>query len=332
MAVVAQVGIGYWGINILRALLDLDRVEVKYACDADQGKIEAARKNYSQVKYLSDYEDIINDNEVQAVIISTPVPTHFNLAKKALAAKKHVFIEKPITLKSQEARELVKLAKRNDRKLMVGHLLLYHPVIKSLKEALTRGSIGQPLYMYFRRTNLGKVRTVENVLWSVAPHDISIFLYLLDKKPSQTTARGACYLQPDIEDVVFTSFAYESGEIVHLHNSWLDPFKERKIVVVGEKGMLVADEMASQGKLMLFNKYVQRTPGSTEFKYTDKGAVAVVYDNKEPLKAELEHFIDCLENDKEPLSNGENGLTVLCVLEAAQESLKNDARPVKIKY
>jgi UDP-2-acetamido-3-amino-2,3-dideoxy-glucuronate N-acetyltransferase len=332
MIVAAQIGIGYWGINILRDLLTNNDCLLKYACDSDAGTIAKAKAHFPQANYISDYSLLINDPEVQAVLIATPAPTHFKLAVQALAAGKHVFIEKPITLDIGEAEQLIELAKKQNKKLMVGHLLLYHPVINALKAELHKGTIGRVLYMYCRRTNLGKVRSNENVLWSVSPHDLSVFLFLLDQRPSSAAAQGGCYLQKDIEDVVFASFNFAGGVMAHLHASWLDPSKERKIVVVGERGMLVVDETVKQNKLILYKKYVVRNDAKNDFKYVDEGGVPVPYEEKEPLKEELRHFFDCIEHNREPLSGGQNGLAVLRILAAAQKSLKSGGQSVKIIY
>ena len=325
-----QIGLGNWGLNLLRNFINLSDCSVKIACDADQRKFGQIKKTYPLLELTSDYNRLLKDDEIQAVVIATPGDTHYAVAKQALTAGKHVFIEKPMTLKSKDAKELTALAKKKNKKLMVGHLLMYHPVIRALKEQINNGAIGEVRYMYFRRANLGKIRTNENALWSLAPHDISLVLYLLKKRPLEVSSVGANYVQNGIEDVTFTSLILEGGQIANLYNSWLDPVKERRLFVIGEKGMLLADEMAENNKLKLIKKYPVTGPKGV-FNYLDDGTQNIPYEDKEPLQEECKHFISCIKNNVEPLSNGENGLEVIKILECAQLSLKNKGKPVAIK-
>jgi predicted dehydrogenase len=323
MAKIAQLGLGYWGSNLLRNFLSLKDCEMLAACDLDPAMLAKARDKYPNLTLTSDFNSLLSDKEIDALIIATPGETHFKLAKQALSAGKHVFVEKPITLKTSEAEELIRLSDKVGKKLMVGHLLLYHPAVRKLKKVLNDGVIGKVGYLYFRRANFGKVRNFENVLWSLAPHDISVLLYLLDEKPTQCSAIGARCVQPDIEDVVFTSLRFADGKIAHLHNSWLDPRKEREIVVVGEKGMLILDEVSKDGKLKLIKKHISRTSGAGGFSYEDEGETIRKFEDVEPLKVECQHFIDCVKDGQQPLTDGKNGLDVLRVLAAAQSSLDN---------
>jgi predicted dehydrogenase len=328
---VGQIGLGYWGINILRNLVASKDCTLKVACDLDQKRLQEIKCQFPGINLTDNFDSVFSDKEIDALFISTPGETHYKLAKKALNANKHVFVEKPITLSSTEAKELIELAEQKNLKLMVGHLLLYHPVIKAMKRELDAGSIGRVLYLYFQRTNMGKVRSHENVLWSLAPHDISVALHLVGRRPSSVNARGAKLLQQDIADVAFASLDFGDGLIAFIHNSWLDPVKARKITVVGEKGILIADETAKADKLRLLKKFISLDGTKSTFSYHDNGAVSVSYDDIEPLQNECHHFFECIEKNQDPLTNGRNGLEVLEILEAAQASMDDLRKPVEIK-
>jgi predicted dehydrogenase len=313
---IAQIGLGRWGKNLLRNFSALPECFLKYACDMDLSMIKKLAIEYLDIKFISDSAEILNDKMVKAIVVATPAPTHYEVARKCLESGRHVFIEKPITLDVTEAQELVALAKKQNKKLMVGHLLLYHPAITKLNELIEAGELGDLKYIYTQRLNLGTVREAENAMWSLAPHDISIVLRLFNKLPVAVAANGADIIQKNIEDVVFLDLRFVSGEIANIHVSWLDPTKTRKTIVVGSKKMAVFDE--SQNKLFIMDKGVD-----AGLKLRTGNEVVEDYTGCNPLQSECSHFIDCVRNDKDPISDGENGLNVLRVLAAAERSLKN---------
>ena len=262
------------------------------------------------------------------------MPTHYALGKKALEAGKHTFIEKPIALKAADAQDLLDTADEYGVKLMVGHLLEYHPAVAKMKELIDSGELGKVFYVYANRLNLGKVRTDENALWSFGPHDISVLNYLTGDEPVEVSARGECYLQDDVEDVVFGYIKYKSGVVGHLHVSWLDPHKSRKITVVGEKKMVVFDDMESERKITVYDKgaTTTRTKFETygEFVTLHFGDIHIPkIGNDEPLRLETQHFVDCIVNDETPRSDGRDALNVVKVLDAMEISLREGGRPVK---
>lgn len=324
----AVVGVGSWGQNLLRNFCTLLGEGCVIACDADSKRLQERQTLYSGVSMTSDFSAILDDSHVEAVVIATPAITHFALARQALQAGKHVFVEKPMALRSVEAQELISLAKQQQCLLMVDHLLEYHPAIEKLGELVPSGQLGQIFYLYSQRLNLGVIRTEENALWSLGPHDISVVLYLLGEEPQRVWAQGASYLQHSIEDVVFVSLEFSQGVRAQLHLSWLDPQKVRKLVIVGSHKMAVFDETAPQ-KLVLYNKSATMHNGS--FLLVDEGAQAVPVAEKEPLRVACEHFLDCIERKEQPRSDGHDGLRVLRVLEAAQRSLARRGEPVTLE-
>ena len=335
MSNVAIIGIGDWGRNLVRNFYEIEKVNLKVCCDLDMNALEKIREKYPSVRITTDYGEVIEDKEVDAVVIATPTQTHFDLAREALEAEKHVLVEKPLTLSHRQAQELVDLAKEKEKKLMVGHLLEYHPAVMEMRRRLSQNEIGEIYYLYSERLNLGKVRTSENALWCLAPHDISVMLYLLNTEPVEVSAYGGVFLQKKekIEDVVFVSIRFKNGVVGNLHLSWLDPNKVRKITLVGSKKMIVFDDMETRDKLKIFNKGVIKNnlEDRVEFnvRYGDINIPKI--DASEPLKLECLHFIECIEEDKTPRSDGKDGLRVVRILEAAQESLNKGGIPIKMK-
>lgn len=333
MITIGQVGLGYWGPNVLRNFANLAECQVKKCCDIDAQQLENTKRRYPLIELTQDYNELVNDPEIEALVITTPASTHYQLAKKALEADKHVFVEKPITLDIGEAEELIDLVERRGRVLMVGHLLIYHPAVTKLKEYVNSGELGGIHYIYSSRLNLGKIRHDENAMWSFAPHDLSVALYLLGEEPEAVSAHGMAYLRPDVEDVVFMTVRFPQGKVAHLHVSWLDPHKVRRITVVGSKKMAVFDDMESSEKLRIYDKGVDNLYYSSygEFLTLRFGDIYIPkIDMKEPLQLECQHFLYCIRNHQRPLSDGLEGLQVLKILDAAQRSLKNDGQLVKI--
>ena len=254
----AQIGIGYWGKNLLRNFSLLDGVEVKYICDVREEVTKQFGAIYPHSIAIQDYDRVLADESVEAVVISTETPLHFPMAKQALLSGKHVYVEKPMTQTPAEAEELVKIAEDKDRRLMVGHLLLYHPAFCYLEDAIERKLLGDVYYMHSTRVNLGIIRQKENAFESLAPHDLAVALKYMATDPVAISATGQSYLQPNIEDIVFATVFFEGGKLAHLHTSWLDPLKVRKLTVVGSSKMAVIDDMQPDKKVTLYDKGVDR--------------------------------------------------------------------------
>jgi UDP-2-acetamido-3-amino-2,3-dideoxy-glucuronate N-acetyltransferase len=315
---VAVVGVGYWGKNLARNLYQLGALEV--LCD-DEGTAEAAcRKQYPDVRFSSDFRHVLADPAIGSVVLATPAVTHFEMARVALNAGKNVLVEKPLAVDVRHGEELVRLATARRRILMVGHILRYHPAVLKLQQLIKEGVLGRINYLYSNRLNIGKIRTEENILWSFAPHDISVMLALLNEMPASVTCQGGAYLSRDVTDVTLSHFEFPSGVQAHIFVSWLHPLKEQKLVVVGSEKMAVFDDLAEH-KLVLYPHRVEwknRIPTAIKA----EGEI-VELESREPLRAECQHFLDCVESCATPVSSGEEGLRVLRVLDACQRALQN---------
>jgi predicted dehydrogenase len=331
---IGQIGIGAWGKNLLRTFGSLPGVSVPLACDSDAAQLSKLAALFKGVEFTSDPEKIINDKSFDAVVIATPPASHFDLASKALESGKDVFVEKPLVLNIEHGRKLVEIAEQNKRILMVGHIMEYHPASLKLKEYIDSGMLGKIHYLYATRLNLGKVRDIENALWSFAPHDISLIVFLLGQMPNRVTATGAAYLQKDIEDVSFMTMHFADKTMAHVHVSWLDPHKERKLTVVGSKMMAVFDDTGSSEKIWLYDKGVEtKLDYNTYGEYLSLRAGDITIpriDSTEPLKLECQHFIDCIKTRTQPRSDGRDGLKVLTILSAAQISMEQGGAPMEI--
>lgn len=334
MIKLSLVGIGTWGWNHLRTWATLENVELKWVCDLDETRLNRAKKFYPNISTTTDFEKALED--VDTVVIVTSSFNHYKLAKKALNKGLHVFVEKPMAHSLQEATELVELSEKVNKTLMVGHLLLYHPAVLKLREIISSGELGEVYYLYSHRLNLGRIRTDENVVLSLAPHDISVSNFIIPGRPIRVSARGHSYVTKDIEDVAFITIEYENGILAHIHISWLDPRKIRTLVVVGSEKMVVFDDMEPEEKLKVYDKGVVKSPfTSVEL---PPGVIAVRYGDihsprvpmKEPLREEARHFVECIENGKRPRTDGRSGLEVMAILESAMESIRNNGKPVEI--
>jgi len=329
------VGLGYWGPNLLRNFDQFNGCRVKVCCDLSEDNLNKARTQNTDIKTTDNYASLLEDPEIQAIVIATSAVTHHKLAKQAIEHGKHVFVEKPLTLDVGHAEELVQLAEQNGVKLMVGHLMEYHPAIGVLKEAVKTQELGDIYYLYSQRVNLGKIRKDENALWSFAPHDLSIIMYLLDSEPVNVSARGQSYLQTGIEDVVFLNLFFPDKVMAQIQLSWLDPHKIRRTTIVGSKKMAVFDDMEPTEMIRIYDKGVinNGTYGSFGESLSLRfGSVTIPYIKMtEPLRLECQHFLDCINNGKQPRSDGLDGLRVVKVLQAAQESLKKDGTPVHLE-
>jgi predicted dehydrogenase len=336
MIKIGLIGCGAWGKNLLRNFSNLPGCVLLSCCDENPKLIENLCPSYPKVEFTQKSQEIIQSPNLDAVVIATPPASHFHLCKAAILADKDVFVEKPLVLDTKQGKELVDLAEKKKRILMVGHIMEYHAATLKLKEYIDKGELGRVYYLYSTRVNLGKVRDIENALWSFAPHDISMILFLLEKEPVSVTATGQCYLQrdKDIEDVVFMNMQFEDGTMAHVHVSWLDPHKERRLTVVGDKKMAVFDDARSAEKIWIYDKGVDtKQDYSTYGEYLSLrfGDVLIPQiPSTEPLKTECQHFVDCVQKRKRPRSDGRDGLRVSKVLDAAQRSLKMGGAPVKI--
>jgi predicted dehydrogenase len=303
-------------------------------CDQDKAALDKLRPSVPEVEFVTDFGVVLGSPEVDAVVVATHAASHFSLAKEALERGKHVFVEKPLTLSAKDAQELLETSVRLKKVLMVGHLLRYHPAVGLLKRYIDRGDLGEVLYAYSSRVNLGKVRQDENALWSFAPHDVAVILHLIGVKPLSVSAVGQSYVRPGVEDVVFMTILFEGNRMAHVHVSWLDPHKIRKLTVVGNKKMAVFDDMEASEKIRIYDKGVDYSPDYKS--YTEAVSLRVGdiliprVDMKEPLRIECEHFIDCIAQGKTPLTGAEEGLAVVKVLEAAQKSLLQSGTLVRI--
>lgn len=320
----AVIGCGYWGKNLVRNFAELGALHT--ICDADSALVTEMAARYPGTRAETEFSRILTAEEIRGVVIAAPAAMHYSMARAALLAGKDVFVEKPLALQANEGRELVELARQKGHVLMVGHLLEYHPAVTRLKNLIDAGELGRVEYIYSNRLNLGKFRTEENILWSFAPHDISVILLLLGEMPSEVSAHGGNYLSQDIADVTLTTMSFKDGVRAHIFVSWLHPYKEQKLVVVGDKRMAVFDDMAPKDKLLLYSHgidWVGRKPVPRPAK-----PLVVETSLEEPLKIECQDFLECMETRRKPRVDGEKGLRVLQILSACQRSLEEDGPPV----
>jgi UDP-2-acetamido-3-amino-2,3-dideoxy-glucuronate N-acetyltransferase len=314
---IGHIGLGYWGKNILRNLYELN--VLKIACDSNEEIINQRKNQFPNVEYTRNIEDIISDSEIKAVTIATPSFTHYEFVKKFLLADKDVFVEKPLSLTLKEGEEIVEIAEKRKKILMVGHILNYHPAVKKIKEIVENGQMGKIQYIYSNRLNIGKLRTEENILWSFAPHDISLILMLVGENPVSVYAFGGDYLNKEIYDTTITTLKFENDIKAHIFVSWLHPYKEQKLIIIGSKGMLVFDDLTEE-KLFFYPHKIEWKDG--KIPVAQKAEYEIIPVEKgEPLRIELEHFIDCVINRKRPLTDGYEGLRVLKILDSAEKSL-----------
>ena len=321
---VGVVGLGYWGPNIARNLAAIDGCELRWLCDADDAARERLASSFPGAEATGDLDRLLADDELDAVVLATPVPTHAELAVRVLQAGKHCFVEKPLATNAADAERAVQAAADAGKLLMVGHLLEYHPAVQRLKALIDEGELGSLYYLYGNRLNLGVLRANENALWSLGAHDVSVVLHLIGEEPEECTAQGACYVQDGIEDVVFCYLRFPSGITAHLHLSWLDPHKERRLTVVGAKRMATFDDMLAEGKLAIYDKGFDQAAGSPSgtSHVTRSGEVLTPpIADSEPLRVECEHFVQCVRDGQTPRSDGHSGLRVVRVLERLQRSL-----------
>jgi len=314
---IALIGIGYWGNNILRNLSDMDLVHT--VCDTNISLIKKRQKEYQNLVFTANIKRIWQNDEIKAVIIASPAVTHYMLAKKALECGKDVLVEKPLALNVKEGKNLVSLAKKKKRILQVGHILQYHPAIIKLMNLIKAGKLGKVQYVYSNRLNIGKLRVEENILWSFAPHDISVILMLMGDMPKKISSFGKSYINEGIYDVTLTEMEFANKVMAHIFVSWLHPFKEQKLIVVGSEAMAVFDDLTKE-KLFLYSHKIKWSRGKIPVVHkSEKSAVPIKW--KEPLREELLHFAYCVAGRKTPKTDGEEGVRVLRVLEKAEKSM-----------
>lgn len=322
---VAVIGSGYWGKNLVRIFNQLG--SLKLICDRNETLIAHFKEKYPDVEICFAFNEVLSSKSIHGVVIATPAETHYTLAREALLAGKHVYVEKPLVLQEKEGEELIALAKEKNRVLMVGHLLQYHPVFVRLKELVNMGELGRINYIYSHRLNLGKIRREENILWSFAPHDISMILSLAGEEPESIFATGGNYLHQKIADVTTTHLEFPSGLRAHVFVSWLHPFKEQKLVVVGDHKMAVFDDTLPWADKLLL--YPHEIKWQNNIPVPAKAAPdRLDIPEAEPLRLECDHFLDCISKGEQPLTDGHEGLQVLKILNASQRSLNSDGQKV----
>lgn len=323
----AVVGLGYWGPNLLRNLNETGACGELTACDLDSERLERIKRRYPGVRVTTDFERILDDGTIDAVLIATPISTHYALAKRVLEAGKHCFVEKPMAHNSSAALDLVRIAEARSRTLMVGHTFEYSPPVIKIKEIISSGELGELFYISSSRVNLGLHQKDVSVIWDLAPHDFSVLFHWLNQDPVRIIAVGKDYVQRGIPDVAFITLEFESGTIANVHVSWLAPSKLRRTAVVGSRKMLVYDDTESIEKVKIFDKGVEykdpETFGEYQLSYRAGDIVSPKLGNYEPLAVEMAHFMDCIETGEKPKSDGVSGLRVVRALEAAERSIKN---------
>ncbi len=332
---IAVVGCGYWGPNLIRNFVFSSRCKLKYICDLDPKRLEYLTRLYPGINATTHFAELVEDQELDAIVIATPVNFHFELARKGLEAGKHILLEKPMASSAAQCRELIDLAERKKLTLMVGHTFIYSSPVRMIKEIVERGEIGDILYISAQRLNLGLFQKDINVAWDLAPHDISIINYVMEGYPICLNCQGKAHVSSDVEDVTNMSLNYPNGKFATIQSSWLDPNKVRRMTFVGSKKMIVYDDTEPLEKIKIYDKAVNVPPhyetfGEFQFSYHYGDMSAPYIKQTEPLKVQCEHFLDCIINEMKPLTDGSKGLSVVSILEAASLSLKNHGDRIEI--
>src|SRR3990167_768117 len=321
---IAIIGAGYWGPNLIRNFVQLSEVDQIIVCDIREDRLQKMSSQYPKVKTTTCSEDIFKNSTIDAVDVALPAQMHYTYRKKGLLAGKHVKVEKPLAVNTNEANELIDIARNKNKILMVGHTFLYNPAVRKIKEYIKNGDLGEIYYIFSQRLNLGKIRSDVNVMWNLAPHDISMVLYWLDELPSKVSAKGVSFIQEGIEDVVFMNLDFPSGKTAHFHVSWLDPSKARKIVIVGSKKMIVYDDVSVDAKITIYDKGIDKKNIMAElpeiesfgkFQLMQRSGDVLIpkIDFREPLSIECSEFVECIQNGRKPLADGINGYNVVNV-------------------
>jgi predicted dehydrogenase len=332
---VGAIGSGYWGPNLIRNFIEIPDCELRAIADLSPSRLEAMKTRYPSVHTTTDYRDLF-DLDLDAVVICTPPNTHHKIAKDCLEHGLHVLIEKPMTTNSADARDLIEVAERNGLVLMVGHTFVYNSAVRALKQMMVDGSLGEIRYIDAVRVGLGLYHPTVNVVWDLAPHDVSILLYLLDAMPVLVSAEAAACVQPSVEDVAYLTLMFPGGVLTHVRVSWLDPSKTRRITVVGSEKMVTYDDVEPNEKVKIYDKGVEALKpsesfGEFQFNYRYGDIVAPFIEFQEPLRVEAEHFIECVREGARPLTDGYAGLAVVSVIEALQKSVRDSGRTAVIE-
>lgn len=325
---IGVIGCGYWGPNLIRNFSENYNTDIKYACDLDRERLERIKLRYPFVTTTTNYKDLLKDKSLQAVAISTPVHTHYRIAKEALEAGKHLFIEKPFTSKVKEAEKLVEISKKKNLILLVDHTFIYTGAVRKMKELLSSGKIGDIYYFDSVRVNLGLFQSDVNVVWDLAPHDIAIMDYLIPDRPKSVVAVGASHTSNGIEDIAYLTVNFDGGLIAHFHLNWMSPVKIRRIIIGGSKKMIVFDDLDPAEKIKIYDKGITLARSEKKLLYQNRiqyrigDMYAPKIDLSEALKVAVEHMADCIIKNKNPETDGESGLRVLRIIEAAERSIK----------
>ncbi len=320
-------GAGYWGVNHVRNFHELGALGT--VCDTSAQSLSRIAERFSGARTEIDFDTVLSDSSIRGVVVATPAEYHYKMALAAIEAGKDVLVEKPLTLSVEEGERLVRSARERGAILMVGHLLEYHPAVLRLRELISTGALGHLRYVYSSRLNLGKVRREENILWSFAPHDIAIILRLVGSLPVRVAATGGAYLQPAIADVTVTHLEFPGGVRAHIFVSWLHPYKEQRMSVIGSSRMAVFDDVVKQDKLRVYDQGVELINGEMVARKNEGVPETIAGD--EPLRSQCSHFLECIATRRQPLTDGESGLRVLRVLDAAESSLAQGGEPVDLK-
>lgn len=339
MIKVGVIGCGYWGPNLIRNFNAQPDAELSIISDLDEKRLQQVGLLYPNTRKTTDYKEILADPKIDAVVVATPMSTHFRLGSEVLEAGKHLFLEKPMATTSEDCRKLVGLAESKNLQIMVGHTFIYTAAVRKIKQLMESGELGDIHYVNIERVNLGLFQKDANVVWDLAPHDVAMLNYLFDAEPIKVNTTGHCYVQKElgIEDVAFITLEYPGGRLVNIHVSWLDPNKIRKCTFVGSRKMLVYDDVHPSEKIRVFDKGVDKQPhyegfGEFQLLYRSGDIFVPQIEMSEPLKAETAHFIDVVQGKAEGLSTGRHGLRVVEVLERACESLQQGGVPLELNY
>jgi predicted dehydrogenase len=334
---IGVIGCGYWGPNLVRNFLLSNRVEEVTCCDQEQKRLDHMKKLYPMIKITRDYKELLNHSDLDGVAIATPVSKHYPIARDFLRQGKHVFIEKPFTHSIETSSELITLAEEKQRILMVGHTFEYTAAVNKIKDIVGNGELGKLLYINCTRVNLGLFQPDINVVWDLAPHDLSIIIYVTGEVPVTVNSQGRAHFNPEIEDVAVTTLNFKSGLVAFVHNSWLDPNKIRKTTFVGTKKMLVYDDIEPQEKIKIYDKGLDVPPyydtfADFQFSYRYGDIYSPRIEDYEPLRKQITHFLDCIQHGYQPLTDGYSGLRVVSILEAAYQSIKKGGRSFPVKF
>lgn len=332
---VGVVGCGYWGPNLVRNFRSLPDCQMNMMSDLSEQRLAHLKTLYPEVEGVTDFRHLLNGSGLDAIVVATAVKTHFPLAKASLLAGKHTFIEKPMAMSSAECEELIEIARRKGVVLMVGHTFLYSPAVRKIKEIVEFGDIGEIRYICARRLNLGLFQKDINVAWDLAPHDISIALYIMGEMPTMVNCRGSAHVTPGIEDVTSMCLTFPKQRTAIVHSSWLDPRKVREMTIVGSRRMIVYDDVTPLEKIRVFDARVERPPhydtfAEFHYAYHYGDMYAPYIKQEEPLKAECQHFLDCIRDGAQPLTDGQQGLDLVRILEASSDSLKRNGAPISL--